>query len=461
MLVRSGIAGFDGLLHGGLYRNSSILVTGAPGTGKTTFGLEFIYKGITEMHEPGIIITFEEFPEQIYRDAANYGWDLPALERQGLLRTVCTSPEVLLDRSSGLLDDLVGEIGARRLLLDSVTHLGMVTSEESELRHSIYGICGGLKRLGLTSILIHEVADHTNTQVSFVEYVVDTVIHLYFIESLGSRKRYLEIMKSRGQDFITGKHAFKFDWNGINIHHIEPIDLPSQESPVPLEKVSSGVPGLDDILSGGFLRGTSILIEGDSGTGKTVMGLQYLLEGIRRQERGLILSTEEDAVFLQHYASTFQCQELCEALDKGDIRVVDLRFTPTSVEEVLSDLIDTVKRNSIKRLVIDSINSFSELVDNPLILKGHLRNLFRCLSLIGCTTLVILGEDTGESETVLKSLIRPLVHGDICLSSVVEKGKRKWLLEVTKMKGGNFVSGIHRAEISNRGMAVYRRLGRR
>jgi len=464
LLVKSCIAGLDELLYGGFHRNSTILVKGVPGTGKTTLGVEFIYRGIVQANEPGIIITFEEFPEQIYRDAANYGWDLPELEKRGLLRTVCTSPDVVLDPAAGLLDDLVQEIGARRLVLDSVTQLSMTTSDESQQRRMVYSVCSGLKRLGLTSILIREADDHTNNQVSFVEYVVDTVISLYFMESPSRRRRYLEIMKSRGQDFITGRHAFKFGSDGIKILRagLSGMQQSVSEPPMPLpEKVSTGIAGLDGILSGGLLRGTTVTVEGDSGTGKTVAGLHYLLEGARRGERGLLLSTEESTAFLQVYAKTFDFGELAEALTNGDILVFDKFFGGTEPEEVIAEITTMVRQNSIRRLVIDSVNSFAEVVENPLVLKGYLRDLFRALNQTGCTTLAILSYDTVPPASYLTSVIKPLVQGEICLSTTVEKGRRKWLLEVTKMKGGKFTPGTHRAEISERGMEIFRRLGRR
>jgi circadian clock protein KaiC len=141
MVIKSGIIGFDDLLFGGFIKNSAILVEGVPGAGKTTFGLEFIYKGIMEMNEPGIVISFEEFPEQLYRDAANYGWDLRSLEEQNLLRVICTSPEVILDNTMGFLEGIVSEIDAKRLLLDSVTQFNMELNNISDLRKSVYSLC--------------------------------------------------------------------------------------------------------------------------------------------------------------------------------------------------------------------------------------------------------------------------------------------------------------------------------
>jgi circadian clock protein KaiC len=461
MLLKSGIAGFDDLLYGGFIKNSAILVEGVPGSGKTTFGLEFIYRGIVEMNEPGIVITFEEFPEQLYRDASNYGWDLRKLEEQNLLRVICTSPEVLLDNTMGFLESIVSEIAAKRLLLDSVTQLNMELSNMSELRKSVYSLCSGFKRMGLTSVLIKEVDDYSNFKASFEEYIVDTVVRLYFEESFRFRRRYIEVLKSRGQDFISGKYPFKFVENGMKIVGVPDMRaLPNKESFLYLEKLSSGIDGLDNILDGGFLKGSTIMVEGTPGTGKTVMGIHYLLEGSRQGEKGLLLATEESAHFITQYVNSFnKSDDLKKMFCNQDVFIIDRVFSSNSIEEVISDVIDKVTINSIQRVVIDFVNTFMEFSDNLLILKTLFRNLLNNLNMLGCTTILMLNEEQVGVISSFKNIIQPLVQGEIYLSSIVRKGKRYRSLEVRKMKGQKYITGVHLAEISSNGMAVFQRLG--
>ncbi len=116
--VRTGIEGLDQLLYGGFLRGDAILVAGAPGSGKTSLGMQFLYNGITQYQEPGLFITFEEFPQRIYRDARNFGWDFRELEEQGKLKVLFTSPEVLqqdIVRDHGLVNEMIAEIGAVRV----------------------------------------------------------------------------------------------------------------------------------------------------------------------------------------------------------------------------------------------------------------------------------------------------------------------------------------------------------
>jgi len=459
MLIKSGIVGFNELLFGGFIKNSAILVEGVPGAGKTTMGLEFIYKGITEMNEPGIVITFEEFPEQLYRDAANYGWDLRKLEDENLLRVICTSPEIILDNSIGFLDSAVKEISAQRLLLDSVTQFNMELSNPSELRKSVYSLCSGFKRMGLTTILTKEVDEYTAEKAVFEEYLVDTVIRLHFEESFRFRRRYIEVLKSRGQDFVSGKYPFKFGPNGLEIAGVPKINnLIEPPKGVLSEQLPSGVDGLDTILGGGFLQGTTIMVEGASGTGKSVLGLHYLLEGLKHNEKGLLVLTEESAHFISQYINSFNFN-LDNLNYEQDLFLIDRVFSCTSIEEVICDVIKKVKVNSIKRVVVDFVNTFVEFSDNPLLLKSQLRNLQNSLNAMGCTTILILNEDQVGAISPLKSTISSLVQGEIYLSSTIRKGKLLRSLEVKKMKGQRYISGVHLAEITSTGMAVFKRLG--
>ncbi len=459
MLIKSGIDGFNDLLLGGFIKKSAILVEGVPGAGKTTFGLEFVYKGIIEMNEPGIVITFEEFPEQLYRDAANYGWNLRQLEEENLLRVICTSPEIILDDTIGFLDSVVKEISAKRLLLDSVTQFNMELSNPSELRKSVYSLCSGFKRMGLTSILTKEVDDYSSQQTAFEEYLVDTVIRLYFEESFRSRRRYIEILKSRGQDFVSGKYPFKFANTGLEIVGVPKTNkLPDPQTSAVPERLPSGVDGLDTILGGGFLKGTTIMVEGASGTGKSVMGLHYLLEGLKHDEKGLLVITEESSHFISQYINSFNIN--VEKINyEQDIFLLDRVFSSTSIEEVISDVIKKVEVNSIQRVVIDFVNTFIEFSDNLLVLKSQLRSLQNSLNMMGCTTILILNEDQVGAISPLKTIVSSLVQGEIYLSSTIRKGKRFRSLEIKKMKGQRYISGVHLAEITSTGMAVFRRLG--
>jgi circadian clock protein KaiC len=208
--VKTGVPGLDEMLSGGLLQTSANLVEGAPGTGKSTLGVQFIYHGIVNYGEPGLILTFEEFPQQYYRDAAAFGWDLPRLEQEDKLRVVMSSPEVSLaemERVGGRIENLVREIGARRILVDSLSHFERVSAREgaggTRLRSVVYGFINGLKREGLTALLTREndiwlgETDESNDQLGFV---VDSYILLRYVEIESAMRKALLVLKMRGSD---------------------------------------------------------------------------------------------------------------------------------------------------------------------------------------------------------------------------------------------------------------------
>lgn len=220
--VKSHIKGLDEMLHGGFLPQTANLVEGPPGTGKSTLGMQFIYNGIQYHNEPGLIVTFEEFPQQYYRDAANYGWDFRQLEREGKLRVIMTSPEVSrsdLESVGGTIETLAREMGARRILVDSVSHFDQLAEDPIELRSVVYSFINALKREGLTSVLTRESpvllgGDEGENSIAFV---VDTYILLRYVELESAIKRALLVLKLRGSDHDKDIRQFEITGQGIEV----------------------------------------------------------------------------------------------------------------------------------------------------------------------------------------------------------------------------------------------------
>jgi circadian clock protein KaiC len=221
--VITGIAGLDDMLRGGLLRGTATLVEGAPGTGKSTLGMQFIYQGITQAREPGLILTFEMFPRQYYRDASNFGWDFRALEEAGQLRIIMSSPEVsLADLKivNGQIETMAQQIGARRILIDSLSHFERLTSDPVELRQIVYEFINGLKRMGLTAILTRENAMLLGEMPDMEEdlaFLVDGYILLRYVELLGAVRRALLILKLRGSDHDKDIRQYEITGHGLEV----------------------------------------------------------------------------------------------------------------------------------------------------------------------------------------------------------------------------------------------------
>lgn len=209
--VETGIMGFDELIQGGIPKGSLILLTGGCGTGKSTFGVNFLVTGIEKYNEPGIYITMEEEPKGIVKQMKQYGWDLEKYMKEDKLKFISTQ---LYDFDKLLIaiEDAVDQIKAKRLVLDSITVLGFYFKDEFKIRKAIMEMGRRLKKLGCTSLLISEIPEGSNKLSTFgvEEYVVDGVIILYLIKKETTFLRAIAIRKMRGTNHSTKIHPIMF-----------------------------------------------------------------------------------------------------------------------------------------------------------------------------------------------------------------------------------------------------------
>lgn len=221
--VKTGIAGLDEMLHGGFLPRTANLVEGAPGTGKTTLGMQFIYNGIVQFGEPGLIVTFEEFPQQYYRDAASFGWDFRRLEQEGKLRVIMTSPEVTrldLESVGGMMESTIQELGVRRVLVDSLSHFERLSTDPVELRSMVHGFVNALKREGLTSILTREspaLFGEDPSEGGDIAFMVDSYILLRYVEIESTVRKALLVLKLRGSDHAKDIRQFEITSSGVEV----------------------------------------------------------------------------------------------------------------------------------------------------------------------------------------------------------------------------------------------------
>ena len=221
--VKTGIPGLDEMLWGGLLPQTANLVEGAPGTGKTTLGMQFIYHGIVACDEPGLILTFEEFPQQYYSDALSFGWDFRQMERENKLRIVMSSPEVSLadlEQVGGRIETLVREIGAKRILVDSLSHLKRLSKDPSHLRSIVFAFINALKREGLTAMLTREsgaLLGEAGGADNALAFLVDSYILLRYVEIESTINKALLVLKIRGSNHDKGIRQYEITPRGIEI----------------------------------------------------------------------------------------------------------------------------------------------------------------------------------------------------------------------------------------------------
>jgi circadian clock protein KaiC len=220
--VKTDVKGLDDMLNGGFLPQSANLIEGPPGTGKTTLGMQFIYNGIKYHNEPGLILTFEEFPQQYYRDAESFGWDFRRLESEGKLKVIMTSPGVSRSEAEsvgGRIETLAREMGARRILVDSISHFDQMAEDAIELRSVVFGFINALKREGLTSVLTREspVLLGGEEEKHSIAYVVDSYIMLRYVEIESAIRKALLVLKLRGSDHAKDIRQFQITDHGIEI----------------------------------------------------------------------------------------------------------------------------------------------------------------------------------------------------------------------------------------------------
>ena len=221
--IKSGIPGLDEMLNGGFLPYSANLVEGAPGTGKSTLGMQFIYNGITRFDQPGLILTFEEFPQQYYSDGESFGWDLRSLEKAGKLRVIMTSPEVShasLAQVDSHIQSVIAEMGATRILVDSLSHFDRLSEDPVARRGLLYGFINSLRREGLTSLLTREspmLIGEIEEPEEDVAFVADSYLLLRYVEIESSIRKALLVLKLRGSDHAKDIRQFEIMHSGIEV----------------------------------------------------------------------------------------------------------------------------------------------------------------------------------------------------------------------------------------------------
>ena len=368
-LVATGIAGLDDILSGGLLRGSVILVEGGAGTGKTTLGMEFIYRGVSEFGEPGLIVLFEVSPDKLIRDAALFGWDLPELERQGRLKIVFTTRQVFqqeIQQADSLLLEEAAAIGARRIFVDGLVRRAMGDGDAGwNTPEAFHLLAEGLQRERLTAMLGVEVAATDGGRVAAAlpeEFIADTVIQLRLEPMERAVQRSIEIIKARGQDYRMGRHSFAIvDGKGLEVYRRvqAPRDLAREEAAAydTSTRVTTGVPGLDEMMSGGYFLGSTTLVVGITGSGKSVMALQYIAEGARLGERSIMLTLDEPRAQVMRNAASIGI-DLKPAIDRGLVRLVYDRPQEIEIDRHFLQLEKIVKEFKPRRAIIDSLSTY-------------------------------------------------------------------------------------------------------
>lgn len=296
----TGIQGLDEVTCGGLPKGRPTLIAGSAGSGKTVFAMEFLVNGVTKFNEPGVFVSFEEPVEDLMKNFASLGYDLKRFSNSKKM----TIDYIHIERSEievtgeydleGLfvrLGCMVDSIGAKRIVLDTIESLFGALPNEGILRAELRRLFRWLKLKGLTAIITGEKGDGMITRNGLEEYVSDCVIFLDHLLFEQVATRWLRIIKYRGSSHGTNEYPFLIDKSGISVLPITSLELVYKASS---ERISTGIPRLDAMFEGkGYYRGSSILISGTAGTGKSSIAAKFGESACQRGERCLYLAFEE------------------------------------------------------------------------------------------------------------------------------------------------------------------------
>jgi circadian clock protein KaiC len=296
----TGITGLDEITGGGLPRGRPTLVCGGAGCGKTLLSLEFVVRGAVTYGEPGVFMSFEETSEELAKNVASLGFDLADLEKQKLLaldfvyierREIEETGEYDLEGLFIRLGHAIDSVGAKRVVLDTIEALFAGFPNELILRSELRRLFRWLKDKGVTALITAEKGEGTLTRHGIEEYVSDAVLLLdhRVVDQIATRR--LRFVKYRGSLHGTDEYPFLIDENGFSILPVTSLRLDYE---VTSERISTGIPRLDSMLGGqGYYRGSSVLISGTAGSGKTSLAAFFADAACRRGERCLYLALEE------------------------------------------------------------------------------------------------------------------------------------------------------------------------
>ncbi|MEW5976626.1 MAG: ATPase domain-containing protein [Acidobacteriota bacterium] len=464
--MATGIPGLDHLLCGGLVRGNSLLVEGPPGSGKSTLAIRILYEGILQFNEPGLLISFEEFPRQIYQEALGHGVDLRSLEQSGRLRVVWTSPARVAEGFHGkndLIEKIIEEIGVQRLVIDSVTHFKRISPSEVEMRELLAKVLNTLKLKTINAILVKELERIDPGIVAFEEYLVDASVrvHNVFSASGGENERFLEIRKTRGQAHISGKHPFRLGASGIKVFpHFRPAEVrrifqPSAQTRD--KRVPSGVPGLDLMLAGGLWQGTANLIVGYPGTGKTVLAQHFVDDGLRASQPCLMVSLGKPAAQLKAQAESLGLS--WSSPRHAEILKI-LTFDPVNLcfEELLDELHTAIKDHFPSRLVFDSLDALWSPSTRPDLVRDQVRVLTSLVEAAGITSLLL--HQTNQMGGISVGEALDCTHLASCviqLSMAEVGGELLRFVGVLKHSGSDHAKELREFEIGEFGFQVKRK----
>ena len=458
-IAATGIEGLDYILLGGFPRNHVYLLQGDPGVGKTTLGLQFLLEGARH-GEKGLYITLSETRRELESVARSHGWTLDGVEvyehligEQSLAEedtTVFYPAEIELGQTVKLLLESVERVKPSRVVLDSLSEIRLLAQSTLRYRKQILALKQFFANRNTTVLMLDDrTAEFNDLQLQSVPHGVVELER--YTPVYGSARRRLQLVKVRGLNFRDGYHDFNIQTGGIVVYP-RLVAADEQHAAADGTKVASGVQALDEMLGGGLDRGSSTLIMGPAGSGKSALATQYAIGAAQRGEKAAMFIFEESLASLYNRSHSLG-MPLRELVDAGLIAVRQVDPAQLQPGE-LAHLVRHSVQTGVRVLVIDSLNGFLNAVPEEKFLLLHLHELLSYLGQNGVASVLVYAQHGlvgAMHSTVDVSYLADCV---VLLRFFEARGKIRKAVSVVKKRGGLHDTAIRDFTMSGQGLAV-------
>lgn len=437
---QTGVQGLDEITHGGLPKGRTTLVSGSAGAGKTVLAMEFLVHGILDYDEPGVFIAFEETEQDLTENVASFGYDLHQLQADGKLAI----DHVHLDRDEMLetgrydleglfirLGAAVNSVGAKRVVLDTVEVLFASLQNQALIRFELLRLFRWLRERGLTAIVTGERGEGRLTRFGLEEYVADCVLLLDHPVTEQISTRRLRVLKYRGSLHEMDEHPFLMGEGGISV---VPLTSAGLKHNVSAERVSSGVADLDQMMDGkGFFRGSSVLVSGTAGTGKSSLAFSFLQAACERGERALYFGFEEsESQSIRNMLSIGI--NLQPWIDRGLLHFHTIRPSSLGLEAHLASIHQAISAAKPRVLAMDPISVFMSTAEANST-KSMLTRLVDFLKMEQVSALFTHLSHAADDPEKTEGLISSIMDTWLMLRDREREGYRTTSLNILKSRG--------------------------
>jgi len=456
----TGIPGLDDILAGGLARDRVYLLEGNPGTGKTTTAMSFLREG-AKLGEPSLYITLSETEDELRDTAQSHGWDL-----EGITIFELVPPESLLDEqqqqsllyssdlelgeTTRMIFEAVERLNPTRVVIDSLSEIRLLAQSSLRYRRQVLALKHYFAKHSATVLLLDDLT--TESLDKTVHSVAHGVVRLEeMAPEYGAERRRVRVIKYRGRRVRGGYHDFTIRTGGLDVYP----RLVSSEHRTSFKRdaLSSGVEGLDSILGGGVERGSSCLILGPAGTGKSLMGLYFVLSAIKRGEKAALFAFDEELGLLFDRVRSFGI-DLQALRDEGSLLIQQIDAAELSPGEFTARVRTCVLENDIRTVVIDSLNGYQAAMPEENFLILHIHELLQFLNRQGATTFLTVAQHGLVGDMKAPVDVTYLADTVLLLRYFEAFGEVRRAVSVIKKRSGNHEKTIREFEIGEEGLTV-------